>query len=188
MHVRIRIRKIIPQGVSGQMRQIHDFQRHIFLFCRYAQLHLTAWTKRQNFLAPISTASSSLILPISAAIGGVFNQSKNAAAAMAFLAVMLHFHKLQIGNRLDYIARRLIDTGCPADMTGVMPGYFYRLNIVGGKTNSPDFDFFGNNFGVVFGLDIVINAQFLGPLGINIAPHHVAGRTGGNHGIRSGMF
>ena len=38
------------------------------------------------------------------------------------------------------------------------------------------------------GCDIVLDAQLLGPFGIDLPPHHIAGRTGGNNRITAGLF
>ena len=73
--------------------------------------------------ALMSTASCSRWSPISCATGGFADQAEHAAAAQPVLAVVLHLHELNAGNRPDQFARRLVHSAGATDVAAIVPGH-----------------------------------------------------------------
>ncbi len=73
-------------------------------------------------------------------------------------------------------------------MARVVPGDRLGMVSVFGEGECAALKLCGDDLAVVFGVQIEFHAQFFRPLGVGVAPHHVASRARGDHGIRAGLF
>lgn len=184
----MRVGQLIAEGFRDEAGKVHYLDIRLFLVGAHPELEFAAGTEGEDFFR---TRLGRLVYACLADLRRyrwILDERQNAAAAVGFLVVMCHLDEFYVRICPYQVPRRFINAGDTADMAGVVEGDGFFLPGLFGYFEFSFRYFLRDDFGVMLRRNIVFYSKLLRPFGICMPPHHIAGGTGADDGVRAGVF
>ncbi len=135
--------------------------------------------------APASTASWRRCPPRTGATGDLADEREDRAAAQPLFAVVLHLDESTPGNRLEHVARRLVDALRATRVAGVVERDAALDRVL--ELESAVGERRRDELRVVLDLELVLLAALGREVGVELLPHERARRARGHDRLRAAL-